>query len=56
MMSGTIKWNRQKLNRLKEAIRDARIEGQEVFTFEGHTLVLTYAHYLAQHLDSQLGK
>jgi len=52
----TITWTRAKLNRLKTAIEEAKKQGEEVFTFEGHTLVLTYAYYLAEHLERQLGE
>lgn len=55
MTQPSITWTKPKLERFKQAIAEARTNQEEVFDFEGHPFVLTYAHYLAQHLDSKLG-
>ncbi len=52
-MTVTIKWDRPKLKRLKKAQAAAIEQGQEVYVFEGNELLVAYAKYLIQHLESQ---
>ena len=53
-MSDTITWDRAKLERFRAAYVMANIERKDVFKFDGHDFVASYARYLIMYLDSQL--
>lgn len=48
----TINFNRDKYERLKEQYAAAKAAGLEQFEFEGHALLVAYAKYLIQYLDT----
>lgn len=52
-MSGpVIHWNRAMLKRFKAAYALANIERKDVFKFDGHDFLVSYARYLIEYLDS----
>jgi hypothetical protein len=55
-MSETINWDRAMLARFIVAYLDAVSKDQEVFTFDGHDFLVSYAKYLLEYLQSQLGQ
>lgn len=48
-------FDRAALERLKKAYKAARESGASEFTFEGVPLLVDYARYLIEYLESQLG-
>ena len=48
----TIAWDRAKLERFRKAYKDALEKPGDVFAFDGHQFVASYARYLIQYLDS----
>ena len=51
----TISWNRPKLKRFKKALAKAPAD-REVFVFDGHEYLKTYAKYLIEFLEGRLPK
>lgn len=45
-----ISFDASKALRLRQAYNEARAQGAEVFTFEGHTFLVAYAKYLLEYL------
>jgi hypothetical protein len=45
-------WTRDDLKKLKELYAKAVKDGVEIFKFQGNDLLVTYAKYLIEHLDS----
>lgn len=52
----TIYFTRTTLKALKNAYHNALIQGKEEFQFEGHTLLVSYAKYLIEYLDSEFSR
>jgi hypothetical protein len=48
-----IYFTREKLTELKKAYHKARIKGQTEFKFEGQDVLVAYAKYLIEHLDTK---
>jgi hypothetical protein len=48
-------FDRNKVLRLRLAYDHAMLTRQNVFTFEGHTLVTQYAYYLLEYLEDKFG-
>lgn len=53
-MSTTIEFTPAKLRSLKAAYKKALANGVEHFTFEDKPLLVSYAKYLIEYLDTQL--
>ena len=52
----TIEFTPEKLRRFREAYDKAKMNPlTDVFEFEGHEFVLTYAHYMIEYLEQKLG-
>jgi len=49
--ANTVYFNKAKLERLKKAYAVAVEKQQEVFVFEGNSLLAAYAKYLTEYLD-----
>ena len=49
-----VKWNREKLERFKQAYAACPGDGNQIFQFEGHDFVKAYAKYLIEFLDQKL--
>lgn len=49
-------FDREKLERLKVAYRQAKAEGVEVLVFEGRELLVSYAKYVIEWLEGKLAK
>lgn len=45
-----IEFDRPKYNRLQISYKQAVVDGKDVFLFEGHELVTSYAKYLLEYL------
>jgi hypothetical protein len=54
-VAAEITWDRAKRDQLRKAYNAALAAGKEVFQFEGHDLLVSYAKYLLEYLDSRLG-
>lgn len=48
-----ILWTSEKLDLLRKEISKAKVEGAEVFNFEGHEFFVPYARYLVQFLEGR---
>jgi hypothetical protein len=55
-MSVNITWDRTKRDGLRKAYEAALAAGKDVFQFEGHDILVSYAKYLLEYLDGMLGK
>lgn len=55
-MKNTINFTRPKLDRLRAAHKRAKEAGLEQFEFEGTTLLVSYAGYLIEFLETKLPK
>lgn len=51
-----VEFDRQKLSNLKRAYTNALKDKKEVFKFEGNDLLVSFAKYLIEYLDSKLAK
>lgn len=51
----TIEFTKEKLERLRRAYRLAERQKVETFTFDGHELLVRYAKYLIEYLDTKFG-
>ncbi len=51
----TLNFTRLKLAQLKAQYDKARMEGHEQFEFEGHEILVAYAKYLIEYLESEFG-
>jgi hypothetical protein len=49
-----ISWDRAMLRRFVRAIAAAEAADKDVFEFDGHEYLLSYARYLAQYLSTRL--
>ena len=49
-----MKFDRATLNRFKQAYEKAKKDGDEIFTFDGVELLVTYAKYLIAHLENNI--
>jgi hypothetical protein len=52
----TIDFTPELLAKLKRAYHDAVAEGRTAFRFEGHILIVQYAAFLIQRIETKLGK
>ena len=52
----TINFNYEKLKQLKKQYQNSVDNNVEVFTFDGHEILTSYAKYLIQYLESNLKK
>lgn len=50
-----ISFNREKLKKLKQQYEIAKQKNSELFLFENHEILTTYAKYLIQYLEKELG-
>lgn len=50
----SITWTRELRDKFAVAYEEAVAQRKDVFTFDGHEFVTSYAKYLLQYLDSQL--
>ncbi len=53
-MSTTITWDRALLEKLRIAYTRAVTAGHDEFTFQDHVIVVGYAKYLIEYLDTRL--
>ncbi len=53
-MNPTVMWDLPKLEELKRAREHAIAMKAESFVFEGHEVLVSYAKYLIQYLESEL--
>jgi len=53
-MSTTITWDRALLEKLRIAYTRAVNAGHDEFTFQDHVVVVGYAKYLIEYLDTRL--
>jgi hypothetical protein len=49
----TINFDKPKVERLRTAVAAAKSEGQTQFTFDGHDLIVSYATYMLEYLDTK---
>lgn len=49
----TISFNSKKLKKLEELYKEAVKAGRDLFFFEDHTILVSYAKYLIQYLKEQ---
>jgi hypothetical protein len=54
-MNKPLTFTPEKRDQLREAYEKAKAAGAEVFTFEGHELLVAYTKYLLEYLDSMFG-
>lgn len=52
----SVVFDRAKLKRLKRAYKAAHENGKEVFIFEGREILTSYAKYMIEYLNRQLGE
>lgn len=50
-----VEFDRDKRERLRRHYEQAVKEQKESFTFDGHELLVSYAKYLLEYLDTRLG-
>lgn len=55
-MVDEIKFDRKKRDELRKLYDEAVKAHKDKFTFEGHEILVAYAKYLLEYLDSVLGK
>ena len=51
-----INFDRPKLTRLKTASEQAKKNGEDCFTFDGEKILVSYAKYLIEYLESEFTK
>jgi hypothetical protein len=54
-MTDNISFDRAKRDALRDAYEAAKAAGQEVFQFDGHDILVSYAKYLLEYLDGRFG-
>ena len=56
MSDPVITWDRAKLERFRKAYNNTVRKRHDVFMFEDHNFLVSYARYLIMYLDTQLKK
>lgn len=51
-MSNTIEFTREKMQALRKEYNRAVRDGKDVFIFEGHELLVSYAKYVLEYLST----
>jgi hypothetical protein len=52
--TNTINFTKESFERFKRDYAYAKAEGFEAFTFEGHEILVAYAKYMIQYIETQI--
>lgn len=53
MGDNEIEFTREKLEQFKRELKTAKKNGEQMFIFEGHEVLVTYGEYLIQYLETK---